>query len=142
MSVDQVERSGIIECEEALQRILDGKPVVSSHVGLDFSKLTASIISHEAGFDRGYLKKSRKSHLPIIAKIESIRAQAGKSTNPSSATKILRLEEKVSLMGEQLGLALAQRDRVLGQNIQLWERIRELEEAELKNKSLQVRLRH
>ncbi|SFP19592.1 hypothetical protein [Pseudomonas borbori] len=65
---------GLGACEEALQRLLVEKPVVPEHVGLDLSKLTASIVSLEAGFDRGYLKKSRKAHLPILAKIEACRA--------------------------------------------------------------------
>lgn len=51
---------GIGACEEALQRLLDGEPFVSAHVGLDLSKLTASIVSLEAGFDRGYLKNLAK----------------------------------------------------------------------------------
>lgn len=69
---------GLGACEEALQRLLAGKPVVSEHVGLDLSKLTASIVSLEAGFDRGYLKKSRKTHLPLLAQIEAVRAEASK----------------------------------------------------------------
>lgn len=52
---------GLVACEEALQRLLDGVPIVSQHVKLDISKLTASIVSFEAGFDRGYLKKIENS---------------------------------------------------------------------------------
>ena len=75
---------GLGACDEALQRLLIGKPVVPEHVGLDLSKLTASIVSLEAGFDRGYLKRSRKSHLPIIAKIEACRVEASKGGGSSS----------------------------------------------------------
>ena len=38
---------GVGACQEALQRLLDGKPFMPEHVGLDLSKLTASIVSHE-----------------------------------------------------------------------------------------------
>lgn len=79
---------GLLACEEALQRLLDGKPVVPEHVGLELSKITASIVSLEAGFDRGYLKKSRKAHLPILAKIEASRAEANKSSGSSSSKKL------------------------------------------------------
>lgn len=65
------------------------------HVGLDLSKLTASIVSHEAGFDRGYLKKSRKTHLPLLAKIEACRAEADKGCGSSSGKSIKRLADKV-----------------------------------------------
>ncbi|MGP5285049.1 hypothetical protein ACTXNJ_28235, partial [Pseudomonas helleri] len=75
---------GLVACEEALQRLLDGVPIVSQHVKLDISKLTASIVSFEAGFDRGYLKKNRKQHLPILAKINASRSAANKSPSSSN----------------------------------------------------------
>lgn len=133
---------GLLACEEALQRLLDGKPVVPEHVGLELSKITASIVSLEAGFDRGYLKKSRKAHLPILAKIEASRAEANKSSGSSSSKKVERLEDKLVLLEKELAMVRAQRDRVLTQNLQLWERVRELELAERQNKSLQIRLHH
>ncbi|EKF7416838.1 TPA: hypothetical protein MXR76_006395 [Pseudomonas aeruginosa] len=133
---------GVGACEEALQRLLDGKPFVSEHVGLDLSKLTASIVSLEAGFDRGYLKKSRKAHLPILAKIEACRAGANKGAGSSNVKNIKRLEDKVVLLEKELAMVSSQRDRVLTQNLQLWERVRELELAERQNKSRQVRLHH
>ncbi|WP_278349466.1 hypothetical protein [Stutzerimonas kunmingensis] len=131
---------GVGACEEALQRLLDGKPFVPEHVGLDLSKLTASIVSHEAGFDRGYLKKSRKAHLPLLAKIEACRAEAGKGSGSSNGKSIKRLEDKVVLLEKELAMVSSQRDRVLTQNLQLWARVRELELAERQNKSRQVRV--
>lgn len=79
---------GLIACEEALQRLLVGKPIVPEHVGLNLSKLTASIVSLEAGFDRGYLKKSRKAHLPLLAQIDSARAEACKGSSSSTAKNL------------------------------------------------------
>jgi hypothetical protein len=131
---------GLGACVEALQRLLDGKPIVPEHVGLDLSRLTASIVSLEAGFDRGYLKKSRKAHLPILAKIEASRAEANKSSGSSNGKSIKRLEDKLVLLEKELAMVSSQRDRVLTQNLQLWERVRELELAARKSKSLQVRL--
>lgn len=130
---------GMIACEEAFQRLLDGKPVVPEHVCLDLSKLTASIVSHEAGFDRGYLKKSRKAHLPILAKIEATRAGANKKTFSSNSKKAELLEDKLALLEKELAMVRTQRDRVLTQNLQLWERVRELELAERQKKALQIR---
>lgn len=133
---------GLLACENALQRLLEGKPVVPEHVGLELSKLTASIVSLEAGFDRGYLKKSRKAHLAILAKIEASRAAAIKNPSSSSSKKVARLEDKILFLEKELAMVRAQRDRVLVQNLQLWERVRELEIAERQKKSLQVRLHH
>ncbi len=133
---------GLLACGNALQRLIDGKPVVPEHVGLELSKLTASIVSLEAGFDRGYLKKSRKAHLPILAKIEAARAEAIKSPSSSSSKKVSHLEDKILFLENELAMVRAQRDRVFVQNLQLWERVRELEIAERQNKFLQVRLHH
>ncbi|VVO49505.1 hypothetical protein PS838_00216 [Pseudomonas fluorescens] len=131
---------GLLECEEALQRLLDGKPVVAEHVGLSLSKITASVVSLEAGFDRGYLKKSRNSHLPIIARIEAFRAEANRKGSHTHTKDIDRLEDKLDALASELATVRAQRDRVLTQNLQLWERVRELELAEHQIKPFQVRL--
>ncbi|WP_448647392.1 hypothetical protein [Pseudomonas mohnii] len=110
------------------------------HVSLDLSKRTASIGSLEAGFNRGYLKKSRKVHLPILAKIEACRAGANKGCGSSNGKSIKRLEDKVVLLEKELAMVSLQRDRVLTQNLQLWARVRELELVERQNTSRQVRL--
>lgn len=108
------------------------------HVGLDLSKITASIVSLEAGFDRGYLKKVRKTHLSLLAKIEACRAESCKGSGSSNAKKIERLEDKLALLERERSMAQGQRDRVLTQNLQLWERVRELELAERQSKSLKT----
>lgn len=118
---------GLGACEEALQRLLVGKPVVPEHVRLDLSKLTASIVSLEAGFDRGYLKKSRKAHLPLLAQIEAVRAEASKGTGSSSVKQIRQMESRLAVLEKTLSIAQMQRDNVLAQNMKLWQRVRELE---------------
>lgn len=133
---------GLYACEEALQRLLAGNPVVPEHVGLDLSKLTASIVSHEAGFDRGYLKKSRKAHLPILAKIEASRSEVNKERSSKIGRSIKHLEDKVMLLEKELAMVSSQRDRVLTQNLQLWARVRQLEVNERQNKLRQVQLYH
>lgn len=120
---------GLGACEEALQRLLVGKPVVPEHVRLDLSKLTASIVSLEAGFDRGYLKKSRKAHLPLLAQIEAVRAEAVKGTGSSSIKQIRQMESRLAALEKTLSIAQMQRDNVLAQNIKLWQRVRELENS-------------
>ena len=120
---------GVGACEEALQRLLIGKPVVPEHVGLNLAKLTASIVSLEAGFDRGYLKKSRRPHLPLLAQIEAVRAEASKGTGSSSVKQIRQMESRLAALEKTLSIAQMQRDNVLAQNIKLWQRVRELEHS-------------
>ncbi|MGX1123825.1 hypothetical protein [Pseudomonas sp. HLS-6 TE3448] len=120
---------GLSTCEEALQRLLVGKPIVPEHVGLDLSKLTASIVSLEAGFDRGYLKKSRKAHLPLLAQIEAVRAEASKGTGSSNGKQIRQMESQLATLEKTLSIAQIQRDNVLAQNMKLWHRVRELEHS-------------
>lgn len=122
--------SGVIACEEAFKRLVEGVPVVPGHVGIDSSKITAGIVSVEAGFDRGYLKKSRKAHQPLIAQIEAYRAEADSAIGVRSprVQAIKRAKDKLASIEEELKLALEQRDLVLMQNLQLYERIRELEQ--------------
>lgn len=135
MTVSQNSSKGLIACEEALLRLLNGKPIVAGHVGLDLSKLTASVVSLEAGFDRGYLKKSRVAHLPILAKIEASRAGANRGTGSSNAKKIMRLQQQLVFLENELALVQSQRDRTLTQNMQLWERVRGLEQSARQQKS-------
>lgn len=120
---------GVGACEEALQRLLIGKPVVPEHVGLHLSKLTASIVSLEAGFDRGYLKKSRKAHLPLLAQIEAVRAEASKGAGSSNGKQIRQMESHLTTLEKTLSIAQMQRDNVLAQNMKLWQRVRELERS-------------
>ncbi|OEO24870.1 hypothetical protein AX279_15550 [Pseudomonas sp. J237] len=123
-----VDSGGLSACESAFQRLLDGSPVVTEHVGLDLSRLTASIVSLEAGFDRGYLKKSRKTHLPLLAKIESVRTESGKGTSPNGR-RIRQMESLLASLERELSMAHIQRDKVMAQNMKLWDRIRELEHS-------------
>lgn len=126
---------GLGACEEALQRLLVGKPVVPEHVGLDLSKLTASIVSLEAGFDRGYLKRSRKAHLPLLAQIEAVRAEASKGAGLSSGKQIRQIESQLAALEKELSIAQMQRDNVLAQNMKLWKRVRELERSLVDSRS-------
>ena len=82
---------GVKICEAAFERLKAGCPVISAHVGIDGSKITAGIVSVEAGFDRGYLKRSRGSHMPLIARIEAYRTECSTTSN-SKALQIKRAQ--------------------------------------------------
>lgn len=64
-------KKGLEKCFEALERIKKNKPNVIQFVDLPRNKVTPAIISKEAGFDSGYLKRKRPQHHEIISLIES-----------------------------------------------------------------------
>ncbi|QWV19266.1 hypothetical protein KQ248_08070 [Stutzerimonas zhaodongensis] len=122
-----IRSKGLAACEAALKRLLEGRPLIHSHVGMDVSKITAGVVSHEAGFDRGYLKKSRSAHLPLLAKIAAVRQGGSKSVSHSISQRQILLEGRLLKVESQMLEAINQRNLVLVQNLQLWERIKELE---------------
>lgn len=121
---------GVSACLEAFERLKSGSPIVSSHVGIERAKITAGIVSVEAGFDRGYLKKSRASHLPLLALIESYRNSAPSAAS-SKSIQVRRANEKWAKANDELEMMRERLYRVVEQNIQLVERVRNLE-AQLK----------
>lgn len=122
----KVQVDGVHLCTEAFQRLKDGKPRIPAHVDLPKSKVTAGIVSVEAGFDRGYLKKSRSIHMPLIAAIEAYRVE-GESASVTSVVKAKRAQIKADKAVSELEQVRSQLYAVLAQNIQLVERVRELE---------------
>ncbi|WFS17881.1 hypothetical protein P9K38_20925 [Pseudomonas sp. 905_Psudmo1] len=117
---------GVLICEEAFSRLVSGKPLISAHVDLARSKITAGVVSVEAGFDRGYLKKSRRAHLSLIAKIEAYRKES-ESSDSSAKAQLRRASRKVDEVVNSLELSKQQLYNVISQNLQLVERVRELE---------------
>lgn len=125
--------NGLAKCYEAFERLKAGKPFVAAHVGLDGTKITAGIVSFEAGLDRGYLKKNRSSHMPLIAQIEAYRKSFG-TAQASKAMQIKRANDKVDTARRELEVVREQLYQVMTQNLQLVERVRTLE-AQLKQLS-------
>ncbi|PRW84823.1 hypothetical protein C7A11_25075 [Pseudomonas simiae] len=119
--------NGVEVCREGFERIKAGKPRVAAHVGLDPTKVTAGIVSVESGFDRGYLKKDRPNHRPLIAEIEAYRKSFG-TVSSSKALQIKRANDKATKSNAELEIVRGQLYQVMTQNVQLVERVRHLEE--------------
>lgn len=123
---------GLRACEEAFERLVSGSPLVSAHVGIPAKKVTSGIVSVEAGFDRGYLKSARLNHQPLIAKINAYRkkglASRG-SLNIAADSELLDdAKAKIAKLESDLSIASSQRAAVIAQNVQLYERVRVLEQ--------------
>lgn len=117
---------GLEKCEEAFRRIVIGKPHVENHVGLPNHKITAGVVSFEAGFDRGYLKRSRPIHRALIAKIDAYHSESAK-TGISKVHEIKRYKEKIKRLVQTEAMANERSYKLSAQNLILIERIRELE---------------
>lgn len=90
-----IESSGISECYAAFERLKARCPRSTKFIGLSLDKITASVVSQEANFDSGYLKKRRPSHQTIIALIESFKKEQQVTT--LSKTEIQRREKNNTL---------------------------------------------
>ncbi|KKO17281.1 hypothetical protein [Pseudomonas putida] len=117
---------GIDKCRAAFERLKAGEPHVAAHVGLDPTKITAGVVSVEAGFDRGYLKKDRPSHRALLADIEAYRKSYGTESS-SKALQVKRANDKAAKALSDLEIARGQLYHVMAQNVQLVERVRELQ---------------
>lgn len=121
--------NGLEVCEVALQRLLDGKPEVARNVGVEISEITPAMVSIEAGFDKGYLKRSRPSHKPLIARIDSLKRTSVQTEN-SEKKRLRKALKECEQYKKEAEEARATMNKVLAQNLILLQKVRELE-AEL-----------
>jgi hypothetical protein len=66
-------------------------------------------------------------HLPLLARIEAFRVEVSKDSGSSHTERVERLEGKLALSRRSLKWFVRSVTEVLSQNLQLWERVRELE---------------
>tara|TARA_Y100000588_G_scaffold175535_1_gene189582 strand:- start:1616 stop:2026 length:411 start_codon:yes stop_codon:yes gene_type:complete len=72
--------NGLSECYDAFDRLKAGCPKNIKFLGISPDKITASIVSQEAGFDSGYLKKRRLNHQALIAQIGEFKREQSRFT--------------------------------------------------------------
>jgi len=125
-------KSGLTACYEAFERLKNGKPNVSKFVGITPDKLTASIVSQEAGFDSGYLKKNRTNHQGIIALIDSFRDEQ-KKTSLSKSEVIRRESIKSNNYKNQLERVQLLLEQSLARELLLSIKLKELENIKMSN---------
>lgn len=110
---------GLVKCEAAFLRLKKDRD-------LDRHKITASLVSSEAGFDRGYLKKSRSSHFLLIGQIEAYRKSDAKTVD-SVRVKYRRARSQIESLEKELEDCKSTMYKVLTQNLQLVETVHRLE---------------
>lgn len=119
-------KTGLQRCEEALKRLISGQPHLAHYIGVKHGDITPAMVSTEAGFDKGYLKRSRDLHLPLIARIDALKSDSKPTptVHKEKLEKAHNLAEKRRKEFMQLKQIM---DKVLTQNLMLVERVRELE---------------
>ncbi|XAW89239.1 hypothetical protein ABDK09_20945 [Vibrio sp. CDRSL-10 TSBA] len=92
--------NGLSACYDAIERLKEGKPINEKFIGITHNKITASVVSQEAGFDSGYLKRSRPSHQAIIAMIDAIKANQDNNSLSKAEVK-RRHNQKIEKMNSE-----------------------------------------
>ena len=93
--------NGLSECYDAFDRLKARCPKNIKFLGISPDKITASIVSQEAGFDSGYLKKRRLNHQALIAQIDEFKREQSRFT--LSRAEVQRRErEKLKELESQL----------------------------------------
>jgi|EP01029_Cantina_marsupialis_P002550 hypothetical protein len=119
---------GVLACEQALERLLDGKATVPAYVGINSFDITPATVSVEAGFDKGYLKRSRDQHKSLIARIDSLKKSVTSTSNQGIKDKLLKANKKIERLKDQLDSSIEVRDKILTQNLMLLQKVRQLEQ--------------
>ncbi|WP_273808931.1 MULTISPECIES: hypothetical protein [unclassified Pseudomonas] len=101
----------------------------------------AGIVSVEAGFDRGYLKKARASHIGLIEEINKFRASM--ALNLPNVRQALKQAQENAQLAESEKLQLQHMiQKVVAQNLQLVERARQLESQIKEIRNIKSMTRH
>ena len=127
--------TGVKACEAAFQRLLDGCPQVAGHVGVQSDEITPAMVSVEAGYNKGYLKKARALDKVLINRINSFKLNAEQSSN-NDKKKLRKALRKSEAYREEAEEAKAIMNKVLTQNLMLMNKVRELETLLAKQSSV------
>jgi len=93
---------GLLLCEQAFERLSAGKPQKLLITDYKIYRITAAIVSKEAGFDAGYLKKSRVNHRQLLLEISQFNANQQTCTGRDKK-QILDLSGQLENKKKQVG---------------------------------------
>jgi RNA polymerase-interacting CarD/CdnL/TRCF family regulator len=125
--------TGLERCVEAFERLKAGKPNVAENISLPQDRITPAIVSFEAGFDKGYLKKGRHDQL-----IGLIKTYSSEDVATTSGAELIRREKAKTLeYKERRKLADKRLEEALSRELLLVAKIHEItdELAQYKSKS-------
>jgi hypothetical protein len=117
-------------CYEALERLKNGTPQIEEFIGLELEKITNSIVSQEAGYNKGYIKNGRLNHQGIIGAINDINGTNAPAQvyTLSKAEMDRRHKKKVKNINSKLEQTQEFLEESLAREILLMARLKELED--------------
>lgn len=121
-----IAKNGVAICYEAFERLKNGKPNLGKFIGITPDKVTPSIVSQEAGFDSGYLKRKRLNHQGIISQIDAFKEES-KKTTLSKAEIVRRESSKAKNFKEELERVKVLLEQSLTRELLLAAKLKELE---------------
>ena len=134
-----IAKSGVEMCYEAFDRLKSGKPKLGKFIGITPDKITLSIVSQEAGFDSGYLKRKRPKHQGIISQIDAFKKES-KSTTLSKSEIVRRESRRVNNYKEELERVRILLEQSLARELLLASKLKDLENQLYKsNKVARIR---
>ncbi|WP_336333749.1 hypothetical protein [Pseudomonas putida] len=123
--------NGLERCKIALERLKAHIPIIEAHKNLPLYKITAGVVSVEAGFDRGYLKYSRPAHRRLIDDITAFR-ESHKPTAAKIDNQLDTARCTIASQKQEIAQLNAMLQNVVTQNLQLVEALRALQKLKTK----------
>lgn len=120
-------KNKLMACFEALERLKDGTPQIEEFIGLKLDKITNSIVSQEAGNDKGYIKNGRPNHQGIIQAIKDVNDSIHICTLSKSEIE-RRNQKRIAKLKDTLAHTELLLEESLTRELLLVKRLKELEE--------------
>jgi hypothetical protein len=125
-------KNGLDKCFEAFERLKANTPNTEKFKNMAPSAITLSIVSQEAGFDPGYLKKGRETHQPLVSLINAYKIQS-ESTSVLRKRNFETIKVENKTLSNENELLKAQLEAALGRELLL---VRQLKIMEIEIKRL------
>ncbi|MBL4909900.1 MAG: hypothetical protein JKX78_07750 [Alteromonadaceae bacterium] len=125
---------GLEKCINAFERLKVGNGLIKV---IEKSEISCSTVSVEAGFDKGYLKKTRLWQSRLVGEINDYKREHALSST-SAATELQRTQKKVKKATDDKDKAESLLYTLMQDNLKLVARIRELEKLVEKYESGKV----
>jgi len=122
------------QCYEAFERLKAGEAKHKDFKNLPLSEITFSKISQEAGHDAGYLKKSREQHKALLSMLTLFLDGLPKDSTIGKGAAIQREKNKANNARAAKNAAKTELEASLGRELQLYHRLKEVEEEVIKLK--------
>jgi hypothetical protein len=124
------------KCYKAFDLLKMGRGTHEDCVALPLNEITFSRISQEAGHDRGYLKKNREQHKPLLSMLTLFLSELPADTTMSKSAALLRQKIKAKHAKDEAATMKVKLEASLGRELQLYHALKTSEEEVVELKLL------